>query len=91
MKGLRIYPRENGSLGPDISQSGAFGKISDDIWPDHPRQHHWQVTTPNGDQCSLNPKIHTVVEHEDGTITVHPSIVTSRWHGWLERGVWRSV
>jgi hypothetical protein len=39
-----------------------------------------------------------VVEHEDGTITVSPSILvsTSRdgkplevWHGFLERGVWR--
>ena len=32
-------------------------------------------------------------EHEDGTITVTPSIVITThvgtWHGFLERGVWR--
>lgn len=39
---------------------------------------------------------HTVVEHEDGTITVSPSILSTghhgkTWHGYLERGVWREV
>lgn len=38
---------------------------------------------------------HTVVEHEDGTITVSPSILISgwreQWHGYLERGIWRKV
>ena len=36
---------------------------------------------------------HIVTEHEDGTITVAPSILITRhdgsWHGFLERGVWR--
>lgn len=36
-----------------------------------------------------------MVEHEDGTITLAPSILDSGtpngWHGYLERGVWRSV
>lgn len=34
-----------------------------------------------------------VVEHEDGTISVSPSIhdvgTPNGWHGYLERGVWR--
>lgn len=38
---------------------------------------------------------HKVIEHEDGTITVEPSIkITSQfgvWHGFLERGYWREV
>jgi len=44
---------------------------------------------------------HLVVEHEDGTITVSPSILWGKdqmpaypdtwWHGFLERGEWRSV
>lgn len=41
---------------------------------------------------------HTVTEHEDGTITVSPSILIgagrqdkSPWHGFLERGIWRQV
>lgn len=39
---------------------------------------------------------HTVTEHDDGTITVSPSILVEtgdgrRWHGWLQRGVWRAL
>lgn len=31
-----------------------------------------------------------VTEHEDGTITVKPSInQVGRWHGYLEKGIWR--
>lgn len=43
---------------------------------------------------------HGVTEHEDGTITVAPSILLRQgdgsggwretWHGFLERGEWRS-
>lgn len=36
---------------------------------------------------------HSIVEHEDGTITVSPSILVTggeEWHGYLERGIWRS-
>lgn len=54
------------------------------------------VVAPNGlmGDCSR----HDVTEHEDGTVTVSPSIfaqggpgMANEWHGWLERGVWRSV
>lgn len=66
----------------------------------------WYGKTPNGESCNL--KAHKVTEHEDGTITVTPSILISvtypddgvdrgkppgryeLWHGFLERGVWRS-
>jgi hypothetical protein len=38
---------------------------------------------------------HDVTEHEDGTITVSPSILLNDgrkiWHGYLERGIWREV
>jgi hypothetical protein len=60
----------------------------------------WAVCTPNGRIGSIAK--HTVVEHEDGTITVSPSILIyphepaeflpegrPGWHGFLERGVWR--
>lgn len=53
----------------------------------------WHGLTPNGLLSGL--RNHKVVEHEDGTITVSPSILTSMgsdgpsWHGYLERGVWR--
>jgi hypothetical protein len=43
-----------------------------------------------------NLRNHEVTEHEDGTITVSPSILCTghfdkQWHGYLERGVWRKV
>ncbi len=55
----------------------------------------WQVTTPDGHVGSLNPDVHHVEEHEDGTITVTPSLDMSPrhpggWHGWLRRGVFVS-
>lgn len=38
---------------------------------------------------------HRVEEHEDGTVTVSPSIAPAPgqagWHGFLERGVWREA
>jgi hypothetical protein len=59
----------------------------------------WRVKTPNGMGGTLALGVHTVTEHDDGTITVQPSILTQwpnaspprEWHGWLERGVWREV
>jgi uncharacterized protein DUF6527 len=58
-------------------------------WKDEDR---WVAITPTGLMCGL--KNHTVTEHEDGTITVSPSILITQgelsWHGFLERGVWRA-
>ena len=39
---------------------------------------------------------HDVIEHEDGTITVAPSILMTghdgkQWHGYLTKGIWREV
>lgn len=35
----------------------------------------------------LTEGVHTVTEHDDGTITVDPSLVMwNGWHGWLRRG-----
>ncbi len=53
----------------------------------------WYAATPNGELANLTG--HTVTEHADGTITVSPSIEIKApppayWHGFLERGVWRS-
>lgn len=54
----------------------------------------WRATTPNGMHADL--QAHEVVEHDDGTITVSPSILTwqehgEQWHGYLRRGVWSEV
>jgi hypothetical protein len=40
--------------------------------------------------------VHEVVEHDDGTITVSPSILHilgngNRWHGYLVRGEWKKL
>lgn len=53
----------------------------------------WYGMTPNGLLANLTN--HTVTVHDDDTITVAPSIYVNRgqpveWHGYLERGVWRS-
>ena len=55
----------------------------------------WFCTTPNGLLGNLGK--HEVTEHEDGTITVSPSILVTSgeqhsdpsWHGYLEHGMWR--
>lgn len=91
IKGIRIYPNKSGFLNVfDMQVCGAYGKTSMGADPKRPHT-WWQVVTPNGDAISLNPKIHTVEEHKDGTITVKPSIVSKSWHGFLEKGVWRPV
>lgn len=69
-----------------IPESGEYGKASDG---------HWQCCPPDTDLVG-NLSKHTVTEHEDGTITVKPSILIrhwsgKEWHGWLERGVWRQL
>lgn len=72
-----------------LMQPGDYGRIAGT----------WHCCTPNGHMGNLAQ--HEVTEHEDGTITVSPSIlVTLRcteshrdrelWHGYLERGVWRA-
>lgn len=57
----------------------------------------WRCKTPNAMAGTL--VVHDVVEHDDGTITVSPSILVEwphkttpmTWHGYLERGIWREV
>lgn len=56
----------------------------------------WYCRLPSGALANLGA--HEVTEHEDGTITVAPSIRVSGgppgstpWHGFLERGIWREA
>ena len=55
----------------------------------------WWAHVPNS-ACAVGQLAdHEVTEHEDGTITVAPSILmpardgSPGYHGYLERGVWR--
>lgn len=88
--GRRVhYDREKGGL----LQPGDYCKIA---------RGHWWLCSPNGHfgtigdkNVSGNEEHHSVTEHEDGTITVSPSIKISDnegecFHGYLERGVWRT-
>ena len=55
---------------------------------------NWFAMCPNDLLAGLAD--HKVTEHEDGTITVSPSILVrdsqgNEYHGYLERGVWREV
>lgn len=82
-KRVELIPQTGGfqSLNP-----GEYGKWTDGTW---------FGCTPNDEGCNLGS--HQVTEHEDGTITVSPSIGVSDgrvgapflWHGFLERGIWR--
>lgn len=80
MKGRRVYPDNEGHL---WLKPGDYGK--------DPRNNHWMARPPKGHTGDLNN--HEVIEHDDGTITVTPSILIiagrDTWHGYLEKGNWR--
>lgn len=60
----------------------------------------WWVCDPAGVYYALDARW-SVDEHDDGTITVSPSLnhepvhgahgVSVPWHGWLRAGVWSPV
>lgn len=94
-------------IGKCVEWGDGIGPINPGEYARHPNG-TWYGETPNGHGCNL--KDHQVTEHEDGTITVSPSILVSKggrrddkgnlirdetfvelYHGFLERGVWRSV
>lgn len=69
-------------LDPVRYQPGDYGRYSQT----------WFCCTPNGHLGNLSG--HTVTEHEDGTITVAPSILVKDrtgelWHGYLVAGEWK--
>lgn len=81
MIGKRVF----NDVKPHLFQKGEYG-IYEGVW--------YAQATP--DLCA-NLGNHTVIEYEDGTITVSPSILVSdgdgghSWHGFLEKGIWREV
>ena len=84
--GQRKYPDADGEL---RLGEGEYGK--------NPHDGQWYARPPGHHLGGLAN--HDVVEHDDGTITVSPSILITAyeddcavvWHGYLERGVWRQV
>ena len=92
VKGRRVYPDAAGQL-PKL-EPGDYGRYGSGEW-------YCCAPVDTGDwftnfhgSLGSGTSHHQVAEHEDGTITVSPSILIKRhngeWHGFLERGVWRS-
>ena len=76
MEAERIFPNALGHL--IFPKALCYGRDHDGIWWfRHPDGHSGMLTD------------HEVIEHENGTITVLPSIVMGSVHGFLEKGVWR--
>lgn len=89
-------------------------RVADGEWPENPGEYSKHITTDqygnnkkvvwfcippkSGIGCGSLSN-HQITEHEDGTITVLPSILIynkpnksdSGWHGYLEHGIWREV
>lgn len=86
MQGRKIFNEDDSWRADDEPHPG-------DYWYSEANK-GWFCRVLNGDFANLRK--HEVTEHEDGTITVSPSILTfdengPRWHGFLEHGVWREV
>jgi len=82
MTGRRVYPDAEGRL-----------RLAQGDYGFNPASGRWEVRPP-GCHAGGIPD-HTITEHEDGTITVSPSILLEDfdgkggWHGFLEHGIWR--
>jgi hypothetical protein len=90
MQGKRVdaVPGDGNQYPFPLLKAGEYGKDAEGVWRCvAPKE------TEDGFGFQGNLAKHSVTEHEDGTITVSPSILISRgdmsWHGYLERGVWR--
>lgn len=91
MTGKRVIqePGECPGTLMDRMQPGDYAFCSGHGYPDLPSG-VWLVKCPNGDVGNLSR--HQITEHENGTITVSPSIQVvgqGQWHGWLQNGIWR--
>jgi hypothetical protein len=78
------YWRQSYATQEDFDRDGLVGERG--------KGWEWCIRDPHGDLGSLGK--HEVTEHEDGTITAKPSILNegqAKYHGFLERGVWRSA
>lgn len=85
MQGKRLYPDDTGDL--NFTAPGEYGKTAGGLW---------LAAVPTEPLMVGSLASHDITEHDDGTITVSPSILIDdmrgrQWHGYLERGVWREV
>ena len=79
--------------GRRVEIKGGYHQLKEFEYGRDPRNNDWYACAPGEHMGSL--AAHVVTEHEDGTITVRPSILITAgknlplWHGHLERGIWR--
>jgi hypothetical protein len=73
-QGRRVHPTEKGFFG---LAEGDYLKDLDGLW--------W--LRPPGGQTGVS--LHTITEHEDGTISAKEMIRVPGFRGYLERGTWR--
>ena len=77
---MRVYPDETGSLS---LLPGDYGKDGLGRW--------WARPPVDGGHAALLEN-HEIIEHDDDTISISPSIVQGKiYHGFLERGIWREA
>lgn len=74
-------PRVDGKA-PHELLPGEYGKWNKDG--------HWYAVPP-GTDLTANLSAHSIIEHENGAITVSPSILVgdgqASWHGYLRNGI----
>lgn len=87
MRGRRLPDRAGFKL--DGLERGDYVKVMYD------GRSEWYCLAPAiGGGAVGNLNNHDITEHEDGTITVSPSILIhgqDGWHGYLTKGTWREV
>lgn len=79
--GRRVYLPESGEFSAVAFAEGDFAY--------NPHDEQWYVRPPGAHLGCLDG--HEVTVHQDGSITVSPSIDGPGFHGFLERGVWRAL
>lgn len=90
LQGKRVAWRPGfagGFGGVTRGEAGDYCKVPPGI---DPREDDaWYIIDPANRVGAILPSLHRIEEHEDGTITVSPSLdCPGGWHGWLKAGVW---
>jgi hypothetical protein len=77
---------------PDVQNSESFTTLQSGEYIHLLGADIWIMCSPRGDLGTINDKSWSIETHEDGSITVSPSIWFDRqnngWHGYLKKGIW---